>query len=92
MLQDLVYLLVIFITHCLLQHSPFITLIPQVYRLLLYIAWVEFLSAIFQLLQGRINLFKSVWQRRKILKEITTSIKENLSQSVKGVALCFLDN
>jgi GT2 family glycosyltransferase len=49
------------------------------------------ISAILQLLQGRMHLYKSFWKQHKILKWIAPSVKENLLQSIKGVPLCFLD-
>jgi GT2 family glycosyltransferase len=48
--------------------------------------------SIFQLLRCRFDAFKLVWKQHQILKEIAPSVKENLLQSVKGVALCFLNN
>ncbi len=50
------------------------------------------MSATLQLLQGHIDSFKFVRKQYKILNEIAPSIKENLSRSIKGVPLCFLDN
>jgi GT2 family glycosyltransferase len=50
------------------------------------------ISATLQLLQGRIDSFKFVWKQYKILNEIGPAIKKNLSQSIKDVPLCFLNN
>jgi GT2 family glycosyltransferase len=50
------------------------------------------ISAIWQLLQGHIDLYKSFRKQHRILKEIAPATKKNLSLSVQGVPLCFLDN
>jgi GT2 family glycosyltransferase len=47
-------------------------------------------SAVWQLLQGRVDLYKSFWKQQKILKEITPLAKENLSRSIQAAPLCFL--
>jgi GT2 family glycosyltransferase len=49
-------------------------------------------SAIWQLLQGRTELYKSFLKQHKILKEIAPATKENLSKSIEGIPLCFLNN
>jgi N-acetylglucosaminyl-diphospho-decaprenol L-rhamnosyltransferase len=53
--------------------------------------WKLMASAILYLLRGRIDLYKSFWKQYKILKEIAPSAKQNLSRSMQGGPLCFLN-
>jgi GT2 family glycosyltransferase len=49
-------------------------------------------SAISQLMQGHTELCKCFWKQHKILKEIAPLAKKNLSRSIQGIPLCFLNN